>query len=157
MAKRLSVPDDYFTLSQSLSIQHYDLKNYNTGLFTFGNGTSNNLSYSIGLSRDNTFNDPIYPLGGSSFSVTAKLSLPYSLFDDTDYEALREEREIQDDIVSDTTLDADVRTDAQARISEIDQERFRRFCAEQSQQKFIRKKKPNGFGLFLCDKCVPRL
>ncbi len=125
LAKRLSVPDDYFTLSQSLSIQHYDLKNYNTGLFTFGNGTSNNLSYSIGLSRDNTFNDPIYPLGGSSFSVSAKLSLPYSLFDNTDYSALREEREVQDNIVSDTSLDNNVRADAQARISEIDQERFK--------------------------------
>ena len=125
LAKRLSVPDDYFTLSQSLSIQHYDLKNYNTGLFTFGNGSSNNLSYSIGLSRDNTFNDPIYPLGGSSFSVTAKLSLPYSLFDGKDYGALSEERELQNDIVSDATLDLNVRTEAQTRISEIDQERFK--------------------------------
>ena len=29
LAKRLSVPDDYFTLSQALSFQHYNLKNYN--------------------------------------------------------------------------------------------------------------------------------
>jgi outer membrane protein insertion porin family len=36
LAKRLTVPDDFFVLSQSLSYQHYDLNNYNTGLFTFG-------------------------------------------------------------------------------------------------------------------------
>ena len=125
LAKRLSVPDDYFTLSQSISVQHYDLKNYNTGLFTFGNGTSNNISYSIGLSRDNTFNDPIYPLGGSSFSVSAKMSLPYSLFDNTDYGALKDEREMQDEIARDPEVDLDTRTDANTRISEIDQERFK--------------------------------
>ena len=37
LAKRLSVPDDYFTLSQAVSFQHYNLKNYNPVLFTFGN------------------------------------------------------------------------------------------------------------------------
>ncbi|HAH53850.1 MAG TPA: outer membrane protein assembly factor BamA, partial [Flavobacterium sp.] len=45
--KRLSVPDDYFGLSQTISYQHYDLNNYNTGLFTFGNGASRNLAYTI--------------------------------------------------------------------------------------------------------------
>jgi outer membrane protein insertion porin family len=39
-ARRLTVPDDFFVLSQSVSYQHYDLNNYNTGLFTFGNGAS---------------------------------------------------------------------------------------------------------------------
>jgi outer membrane protein insertion porin family len=32
LAKRLTVPDDFFVLSQSVSYQHYDLNNYNTGL-----------------------------------------------------------------------------------------------------------------------------
>jgi hypothetical protein len=53
LARRLTVPDDFFVLSQSLSYQHYDLNNYNTGLFTFGNGASRNLAYTIGLSRSN--------------------------------------------------------------------------------------------------------
>ena len=70
---------------------YYD--NYNTGLFTFGNGTANNLAYTIGLSRNNLAIDPIYPQTGSSFSVSAKLSAPYSLFNKTDYKALKEERE----------------------------------------------------------------
>ena len=36
LAKRLTVPDDYFTLSQFIGFQYYDLNEYNTGLFTFG-------------------------------------------------------------------------------------------------------------------------
>jgi outer membrane protein insertion porin family len=114
IAKRLKVPDDYFTLSQSVSFQHYDLKNYNTGLFTFGDGYSNNLSYTIGLSRNNLFTDPIYPEGGSSFSISAKMSFPYSLLNNVDYKALREERDALDP--------TDV--DDLARMGEIDQERY---------------------------------
>ncbi len=114
LAKRLKVPDDYFTLSQSVSFQHYNLKNYNTGLFTFGDGYSNNLSYTIGLSRNNLFTDPIYPEGGSSFSISAKMSLPYSLFNDVDYEALIDERDALDQSNADDLV----------RIGEIDQERY---------------------------------
>ena len=125
LAKRLSVPDDYFTLSQALSFQHYNLKNYNTGLFTFGDGYSNNLSYTVGLSRNNTFNDPVFPTGGSSFSATAKLSLPYSMLNGTDYKSLREEREANQVILSDTNNDIDDRTAASDRVSQIDQERFK--------------------------------
>ncbi|WP_394357627.1 BamA/OMP85 family outer membrane protein [Psychroserpens ponticola] len=114
IAKRLKVPDDYFTLSQSVSFQHYNLKNYNTGLFTFGDGYSNNLSYTIGLSRNNLFTDPIYPEGGSSFSISAKMSLPYSLFNNVDYEALKEERDALDPTDADDLI----------RLGEIDQERY---------------------------------
>jgi len=113
IAKKLSVPDDYFVLSQAVSFQHYNLNNYNTGLFTFGDGYSNNLSYTIGLSRNSSGPNPIFPMGGSNFSVSAKLSLPYSLFTDTDWAALSEDRE-----------QAFVDQDAD-RIAEIDQERFK--------------------------------
>ncbi|KJD35496.1 membrane protein [Tamlana sedimentorum] len=115
LAKRLTVPDDYFTLSQAVSFQRYDLNNYNTGLFTFGDGYSNNLSYTIGLSRNNTSVDPIYPTGGSKFSVTAKLTLPYSLFNGVDYAELKDEYDDLD------LTDAD----DYARAGEIDQERFK--------------------------------
>ncbi|AJR03198.1 outer membrane protein assembly factor BamA [Siansivirga zeaxanthinifaciens] len=113
LAKRLRVPDDYFTLSQALSFQRYDLNNYNTGLFTFGDGYANNLSYTVGLSRDNTNIDPIYPTGGSRFSVTAKMSLPYSLFDGEDYDQLEEDRAI-----ADTNGDFE-------EVARIDQERYK--------------------------------
>ena len=113
LAKRLRVPDDYFTLSQALSFQRYDLNNYNTGLFTFGDGYANNLSYTVGLSRDNTNIDPIYPTGGSRFSVTAKMSLPYSLFDGVDYDQLQEDR-----ATAVTNGDSD-------ELARIDQERYK--------------------------------
>lgn len=114
LARRLSIPDDYFTLSQSIGLQHYNLNNYNTGLFTFGDGYANNLSYTVALARNNTYTDPIFPTGGSNFIVSAKLSLPYSLFNNVDYKALSEERE---------SLNPNDPSDF-ARIGEIDQERF---------------------------------
>jgi outer membrane protein insertion porin family len=125
LAKRLTVPDDYFTLSQALSFQHYDLKNYNTGLFTFGNGSSRNLSYTVGLSRNNSFNDPIFPTGGSNFNVTAKMTLPYSSFNGVDYTALKNERDEMVDVLSDSNSTVLAQTNANTRISEIDQERFK--------------------------------
>jgi len=120
LAKRLSVPDDYFTLSQSISFQYYDLNNYNTGLFTFGNGSSNNLAYTVGLSRNNTYTDPIYPTGGSNFSISAKFTFPYSAVNNIDYSALKLEREGLVDILS---IDPS-NSSASERIAEIDQEKF---------------------------------
>ncbi len=121
LAKRLTVPDDYFTLSQFIGFQYYDLNEYNTGLFTFGNGSSNNLSYTVALSRNNTFTDPIYPTGGSNFTLSAKLTFPYSAFNDIDYKALKDER---DDLFDQLGVDP-TNTSAGDRIAEIDQERYK--------------------------------
>lgn len=121
LAKKLQNPDDYFILSHAIGYQHYDLKNYNTGLFTFGDGTSNNFSYTVALSRNNTYVDPIYPTGGSNFVLSAKLSPPYSLFNKVDYEALLEER----NDISDEIQTSGGNSLATARIAEIDQERFK--------------------------------
>ena len=115
LSTRLSKPDDYFLFSQALSYQNYDLRNYNTGLFTFGDGTANNLSYTVGLTRNNLYTDPIFPTGGSSFSASAKFSFPYSLVNGVDYDALQDEREALDPTDADDF----------ARIGEIDQERFK--------------------------------
>ncbi|MDG2430952.1 POTRA domain-containing protein, partial [Flavobacterium sp.] len=93
LAKRLTVPDDYFVLSQSLSYQFYDLNNYNTGLFTFGNGSSRNLAYTVGLSRSNKGVNPIFPTYGSEFSISAKLTPPYSLLNGVDYKTLGDQKE----------------------------------------------------------------
>ncbi|KIX21294.1 membrane protein [Flavobacterium sp. 316] len=93
IAKQLSVPDDYFVLSQSLSFQYYDLNNYNTGLFTFGNGSSRNFAYTVGLSRNSKGLNPIYPTYGSEFSVSGRFTLPYSLFNGIDYGDLKESDE----------------------------------------------------------------
>ena len=125
LAKRLSVPDEYFTLSNSISYQRYDLNNYNTGLFTFGDGFSNNLSYTIGLSRDNSRFDPIFPTAGSKFSATAKFTFPYSLVNGVDYTTLKEERELNNAIIRSNSSTDSERTDASNRVSEIDQERYK--------------------------------
>jgi len=111
LAKRLSVPDDYFTLSTALSFQHYNLKNYNIGLFNFPDGHANNFAVTLGLSRDNTFTNPIYPLGGSKFSITAKFTPPYSLWNGIDYGDLRNQTAYQDE-------------DGNPDLAKIDQQRF---------------------------------
>ena len=93
IAKRLTIPDDFFVFSSSVSFQYYDLNNYNTGLFTFGNGSSRNLAYTLGLSRNNKGVNPIFPTSGSEFSVSAKFTLPYSMFNGIDYKNLENQKE----------------------------------------------------------------
>jgi len=107
LAKRLTVPDDYFVLSQSVSYQHYDLNNYNTGLFTFGNGASRNLAYTIGLSRSNKGVNPIFPTYGSDFSISAKVTPPYSLFNGIDYGNLQNEKEYKSQYTGSPTSGVD--------------------------------------------------
>mgnify|MGYP000504164071 FL=1 len=112
LAKRLQVPDDYFTLSQTIGYQYFDLNNYYTGLFTFGDGVSNNLFYAIALSRNNTYTNPIFPVGGSTFTIGAKFTLPYSLLGDTDFADLKNQPEFQD-------------ANGNPNNAKIDQEKFR--------------------------------
>lgn len=112
LAKRLQVPDDFFQLSQAISFQYYNLQNYYTGLFTFGDGESNNLAYTVNLTRNNTRINPIFPTGGSTFSINAKFTPPYSLFSGKDYSNLASLEEFQDENGNPLT-------------EVIDQERFR--------------------------------
>ena len=112
LAKRLKVPDDFFTLSQAISYQYFDLNNYYTGLFTFGDGQANNLAYTIALSRNNTFTNPIFPVGGSKFTISAKLTPPYSLINGVDYSNLKSQKEFQ-------------LSNGNPNTEKIDQEKFR--------------------------------
>ena len=112
LARRLKVPDDYFTLSQSIGFQYYNLINYFTGLFTFGNGVANNLSYTIALSRNNTYTNPVFPMGGSSFSISGKFTLPYSLINGVDFADLKNQRAFQN-------------VNGTPDVAKIDQERFK--------------------------------
>ena len=91
--KRLKFPDDYFSLSNSVSFSYYDLNNYNTGLFTFGNGASRNLAFNTSLTRDSRGLDPVFPDRGSIFSISAKFSLPYSLVNGVDYAGLKNKKD----------------------------------------------------------------
>jgi len=88
LGQRLNWPDDFFTLSQTVSYQLYDLKNYPISTFSFENGTgkSNNLAYQIRLGRSSAGPNPIFPKSGSDFSITGKFTIPYSLINGKDYE-----------------------------------------------------------------------
>ena len=83
LGKRLKWPDDYFSMSQSISFQKYDLKN-RTLVTGFDNGISKNLTYKVVLSRSSVF-DPVFPKTGSKFTFTGDFTPPYSLFNDKDY------------------------------------------------------------------------
>ena len=87
LTRRLKWPDDYFILSQSLSYRHYNLNNYNYLTSYFTDGHSNDLSYSIGISR-NSLDSPIYPRSGSELSVQGFATLPYSLINGKDYASM---------------------------------------------------------------------
>ncbi len=127
LTKRLTVPDDFFVLSQSLTFQNYDLQNFSLGsLFSFRNGSSNNISYTAALSRRSTRVDPIYPTGGSEFSLTGEFSLPYSTFNGVDYGELQVERgDAVDRLNGNETLSNNTRTTLTERIQDIDRERLK--------------------------------
>jgi outer membrane protein insertion porin family len=78
LGKQLKWPDDYFSLLYSLNYTRYDLANY--PIFQgLSNGTSNNVSFRLGLQRSSVF-DPTFPRSGSNFSATVQFTPPYSAF-----------------------------------------------------------------------------
>ena len=82
LGKRLKFPDDYFTLFQNINFQQYELNN-SQSFFSYTNGYSNNMSYGITLGRSSV-DQPTFPRKGSNFSLSLKLTPPYSMFDGVD-------------------------------------------------------------------------
>lgn len=91
LGKRLTRPDDYFTLMQELSYQKYRMHQWFQ--FIFPDGESNVIFYKVTLSR-NSIDAPIYPRSGSQLSASLQLTPPYSFINsqflnkDTDYSLL---------------------------------------------------------------------
>jgi len=88
--KRLKWPDDYFALSYSASYMQYVFKNYGLGgLNQLGidNTSANNLNFTATLSR-NSLDDFTFPTRGSSISIMATLTPPYSVFNNKDYSSI---------------------------------------------------------------------
>ena len=79
LGKRLQKPDDYFTMYNGINFQQYKLIN-NNSFFSFSNGFSNNVNYNIRIGR-NSVDQLIYPRRGSNFSLSLKMTPPYSIFD----------------------------------------------------------------------------
>ena len=91
IGKRLQWPDNFFTLSQSVSYQLYDLKDYPISSFNFSTGTSNNLAYNITFARNSSGPSPIFPKSGSEFAIIGKFTLPYSLMNNKDYSTMSDQ------------------------------------------------------------------
>ncbi|MGB0884326.1 MAG: outer membrane protein assembly factor BamA [Flavobacteriales bacterium] len=83
LGKRLKVPDDYFTLSQSIGLQRYKVQNYEIAE-GFDDGTSHNLNYRLSLTRNSVF-EQFFPTKGSTFSLTGEFTPPFSMLNNKDY------------------------------------------------------------------------
>jgi outer membrane protein insertion porin family len=83
LGQRLRWPDDYFSLSNGVTVMQYNLRAYDVGL-GFKNGTINNLSFINTLSR-NSIDDFTFPTSGSTLSLSLSLTPPYSLFNKINY------------------------------------------------------------------------
>ena len=83
--KRLTWPDDYFTLSMNISYTRYMLKNWRYFLMTSGN--SNNLNLNFAINRASTDNQ-LFPRSGSEFSASVSITPPWSMWDGKDYSKL---------------------------------------------------------------------
>ena len=77
LGRQLRVPDDYFTLSNSLSLSQYQTQNYNL-LPGFTSGFATNITLNTTLAR-NSIDNPTYTRRGSSLSLSLNLTPPYSL------------------------------------------------------------------------------
>lgn len=86
--KRLHWPDDFFTFYGELSYQLYMMKNWRYLLLT--DGFSHNLALTLNLSR-NSIDNPIYTRRGSQFSISLKITPPWSLMNKKDYSKMTNE------------------------------------------------------------------
>ncbi|MBE3142122.1 MAG: outer membrane protein assembly factor BamA, partial [Thermoplasmata archaeon] len=78
LGKRLTWPDDWFSLYSELSYQRYNMNNYSSYDFIFSDGTANLLSLTAKLARFSTSPNLIYPRSGSSFTLSLQATPPYS-------------------------------------------------------------------------------
>lgn len=85
LGQRLKWPDDFFTLYQALTYQRYAMRNYEVNEM-LDNGVSHNVNYSITLSRQN-LDASFFPKTGSTLSLTAQLTPPYSALGSTLYQS----------------------------------------------------------------------
>ena len=77
LGRQLRVPDDYFTLSNSLSLSQYQTQNYAL-LPGFTSGFATNITLNTTLAR-NSIDNPTYTRRGSALSLSLNLTPPYSL------------------------------------------------------------------------------
>jgi outer membrane protein insertion porin family len=81
--RRLTWPDDFFTLYNEFTFQQYTLNDWRN-YFIFSNGVSKTISFTTVFARK-SIDQLIYPRRGSTFSISLQLTPPYSLMSDKDY------------------------------------------------------------------------
>ncbi|GAB3565597.1 POTRA domain-containing protein [Spirosoma luteolum] len=79
LGRQLKVPDDFFSLTHSLSYQRYDLNELDLFYIGYKNGISNNFTFNTTIAR-NSIDNPQFPRSGSSFSLSGSFTPPYSAF-----------------------------------------------------------------------------
>ena len=82
LGRRITWPDDFFSMYVEVSYQRYTLKNW--PYYIMSNGNSNNLSFAMTLQRS-SIDNPLYTRRGSDFSLSVSFTPPYSLFSDENY------------------------------------------------------------------------
>ena len=93
LGQRLKNPDDYFTIYNGINFQQYELIN-SQSFFSFSNGFSNNINYEVRLGR-NSIDQLVYPRSGSNFSLSLKLTPPYSMFEKKDYNSIGDQEKFK--------------------------------------------------------------
>ncbi len=84
LGRRLEWPDNYFTLTNSVSLLKYTLENWFSGGLGFTDGDANSFTFNTTLSR-RSVNEIMYPSQGSEISLSLTLTPPHSLWRDLDY------------------------------------------------------------------------
>lgn len=82
LGRRITWPDNFFSMYTEVSYQRYTLKNW--PYYIMSNGNSNNLSFAVTLQRS-SIDNPLYTRRGSDFSLSLSFTPPYSLFSDENY------------------------------------------------------------------------
>lgn len=78
LGKRLKRPDDYFSMSNSLSFQFIDVSKELSASYGYPSGSSTLVTFVTNFAR-NSIDNPTFPRMGSSFSLTGSLTPPFSL------------------------------------------------------------------------------
>jgi outer membrane protein insertion porin family len=84
LGRRLEWPDNYFTLTNSISMLQYTLSNWFSGGLGFTDGNANSFTFNTTLSR-RSVNEIMYPSQGSEISLSLTLTPPHSMWRDLDY------------------------------------------------------------------------
>lgn len=86
LGRRLEWPDNYFTLTNSVSYLRYILNDWTSGGLGFSDGVANSFTFNTTLAR-RSVNEIMYPSQGSDVSLSLTLTPPHSLWRDLDYAA----------------------------------------------------------------------